>query len=205
MRRLGRWLFNALAVGSLLLFIAVGAAWAGLVNLSAKSGHSIGPRSGFLWLVFPPHSSPDCILNFWHATGPPVLGPPSPPPGKSVQTPLILNWAKQFGPTRSWNCGSFFFIEEPRTGVNIQMRRMKMIGYEFAFGVPAWFSMVLLAILPAIAGFRWRERGRRRRMRDGLCVVCGYDLRATPERCPECGTVAAGKGPLEREAGLFGR
>jgi hypothetical protein len=58
------------------------------------------------------------------------------------------------------------------------------------WAIPAWFVVLLTAVLPALWGLR-RLRQRRRYAR-GLCAECGYDLRATPERCPECG--AAGNG-----------
>jgi hypothetical protein len=65
------------------------------------------------------------------------------------------------------------------------MRRLNLV-------LPYWAIASVAAVLPlAWGGRRVRDRGRRR---TGRCVACGYDLRATPDRCPECGREDSGRG-----------
>ena len=52
--------------------------------------------------------------------------------------------------------------------------------------VPLWMPFVIFSAYPTIAFIRGPLRRYRRRKR-GLCVTCGYDLRGSPGRCPECG------------------
>jgi hypothetical protein len=63
------------------------------------------------------------------------------------------------------------------------------LGAALSLAIPTMMLLSLVLPVSAIVRPLW-HRWRESRRQPGLCYTCGYDLRATPERCPECGTFA---------------
>ena len=169
MRRIRRWLFNALTALSLVLFAGAAAFWVRsfwrtecLTYLSPTSEWSL-------------ESDKRCIAIELFRNKPPWHQP--------------TRWVVRTGPVTIQRWPHQTFLE--RMGFEYWPPRDLRAQHQcFLVMAPDWFLCLISLLCPAWWLMRrWRRATRRERL--GLCRECGYDLRATPERCPECGTAVA--------------
>jgi hypothetical protein len=78
-----------------------------------------------------------------------------------------------------------------RLGFELSIQTSK--DYPGAWSVRMLFPLWGIALLTATTPICWIVRLSRRPAQAGVCRICGYDLRATPDRCPECGTIPSHK------------
>jgi hypothetical protein len=132
----------------------------------------------------------------------------------------ILLWARSYRPVgpseadslnfthsdpywwASSNPGGLTFCHQTGKDWDSPTAKVQFLGLEYAGSwvgesclvnlfVPYWMILAPLLILPAArlrAGVH--DQQCRRRARRGLCGICGYDLRGSHNRCPECGAPA---------------
>jgi hypothetical protein len=98
--------------------------------------------------------------------------------GNAPDSLINLGWNDSF-----WGrLGFALILSENRPTASVHYRSYKV-------GIPCW-------LIASVASIPLLKRGvgalrRRRRLSVGACPSCGYDLRATPAMCPECGWIPA--------------
>jgi hypothetical protein len=187
-KRVLRILLNSVTVLSLLLFVAMVVLWVRSYLCRDVLVHHY-PATGNQWYVESARARIAFHLSRGSAT------PSTAPSG-------VKDLGLQFGTSRP-PVSVLEIVEgpnfDPRSGTSVgrwgfravlQERRDPSRGLvrSWLIGAPNWAIAILFAILPAI---RWRARRRPLACTGGpMCSNCGYDLRATPDRCPECGEPA---------------
>jgi hypothetical protein len=187
-RKITRHAFTIVAALSLLVCVAIVALWV--------RSHFVYDAVADGWVNDPPTSG--TFVQAYSNRGAislrrlEVVVQGSTPPGFRVDRGIRLN----IGPGEHWTTGKPLPWELTRfrylmgfschngSSSRPEMPGMTTIVHEAGVTLPHWFA-ALLAAVPAVIGWR-QHRSHRMRERTGLCAKCGYDLRASPERCPEC-------------------
>jgi hypothetical protein len=159
-----RQLFNTIAVLSVLLFIALAAMW-----LRSNRTEDV-----IVWV-----GANDCFGML------------------SVRGAVLVDWrfeASGFRRPGSWDPGGWEYsngraVRSPWT----DSFRWPLYHHYAYHGSRGWAVIIpywIVALVASIAPLRWMQLlMRARRIEPHYCRSCGYDLRATPDRCPECGEV----------------
>lgn len=100
-----------------------------------------------------------------------------------AQESQVVQVSLDFGADSRWSC--------PGLSLGLVHRDGHVFGWNVEFSY--WAFASLFGILPAFAAVRvyFKAFVMRRRIAQGLCPACGYDVRATRDRCPECGSASA--------------
>ena len=156
-----RRLFTLAAAGSLVLCVAVCVLW-------VRSYWRRDVCSYFSLRLYRMASSNRGVLVFYQRH--PQIGPVTDEPSEwSFETYDPYPIATFFGPPRSMFHRAGFRLWRDEASYGLMF--------------PHWCLAVAL-LVPLAAWY-----ARRHKHREGHCPRCGYDLHATPERCPECGAV----------------
>jgi hypothetical protein len=174
-RRLARILPNAFTVLWLLLFVAVGVLWVRSIGYDGSLGFE--RHSNSYWATSQLGYARLSYTRSYHGPDPRVAqgwctwSSARSYPGHRI--PGVLGFSVTAG--HYVPVGSAPMAPPWKYGVRVT--------------IPYWFLALLVVFWPVRKALIRRKR--RRSSRRGLCPTCGYDLRATPERCPECGTIPA--------------
>lgn len=185
MKRLRRWLFNAIASLSLVLCVCAAILWARSYNvlyIISREQDYQQYTGGWVELLRLDQGR----LSFFV-----ILTPEArrtklymAPPGKWTlyREPYWFAFRQnnQFSQFR-WRFWAYGHTSRPGPA------GFGPAGY-WSIGINLALVALILAILPAIARIRYL-RAKYFSRNPGVCVKCGYDLRGTPDRCPECGTI----------------
>jgi predicted RNA-binding Zn-ribbon protein involved in translation (DUF1610 family) len=177
-----RWLLNILAGISLLLLLLTSAAWIRsywrqdwISRFRYKGGEiftqaKVGSTRGFL-----------CVSISWSQckTGDPDF--------IEAQRVASDRWeVKSYDDPTRHGVPAYKCTPVPRLWVDQPSFNGQVVNHISLIDMPYWSIAGAWAVMPCLKLASWRIN-RSRRL-NGMCQSCGYDLRASKDRCPECGT-----------------
>ena len=168
MKRFLRWTLNGLTVLSLVLVLLVAASWVFSHRRADEFSVADGVHRTFCSVIINRGS-----LQFLMLHGEAISNSGSYAPGFHHRSSAAYDM-----PNLDTSFLGFLW-----TGL---VDQAPGISRSTVFISPHAYLVALFAALPAV---HFLQLLRRRRVKPaGHCLKCGYDLRATPDRCPECGT-----------------